>query len=84
MSAGLPRVGLPGVGMPVELRTDGASHGDVTGRSVSLRWRRKAKAQQGKGLLCPRTGTEASVADREESGKSGWGKAGEAGRGPSC
>lgn len=84
MSAGLARVGLPGVGRPAELRTEGASHGDVTGRSVSLRWRSKAKAQRGKGLVCSRMGTEARVAARDAPGKSGWGKAGEAGRGGSC
>lgn len=84
MSAGLARVGLPGVGMPVELRTEGASHGDLTGRSESLRWRNKAKAQRGKGLVCSRMGTEASVAEREEPGKTGWGQAGEAGRDRSC
>lgn len=84
MSAGLAGAGLPGVGMPVELRTEGASRGDLTGRSESLRWRSKTKAQWGKGLVCSRMGTKASVAQREEPGKSGWGQAGEAGRGRSC
>lgn len=84
MSAGLARVGLPGVGMPVELRTEGASHGDVMGRSMLLRWRSKVKAQWGEGLGVFKEGNRGPCGCRDEPGKSGWGKAGEAGRGRSC
>ena len=58
----------------------GASHGDITGRSVSLRWRSKAKAQGGEGLAVFKEGKWRPVwLKGSEPGQSGWGEAGEAG-----
>lgn len=48
---------LPGVGRPAELRTEGAGHENVTGKSMSLQWRSKAKAlgEAGLGVFRMRT-----------------------------
>lgn len=67
--------------MTAELRTEGATHGNVPGRSGSLQWRSKAKARGGEGLGAFKDGDRWPVwLEGREPGESGWGEAAEAGR----